>query len=1162
MRILRRLLIALAGLLAVLLVALQVLLNSKFVTDFVDRTAAGMIDADLNYSRIHFSILRNFPRVSAEVKDLSITYPHERWAQYDSTGLRDRLSEAGRGASVDTLLSLSEFSASVSPLKLLSGKVKVGAVHIDGLGVYAHSYDSTAANWNIFKPGDTEPDDTTSSSFSLPLISIARLHVGEHPRVVYTSQADTVYAGIRFKDFNLSGEVKIDESTHPRNISARLDSLFVIGRLPADTLAFALDYLKVKEHGKQVFDLGLKSRFFLLTNSFGRVRLPFDLDAKVSYDDTPERLSLGLHSLDADLAHIPVSGKGRLDLYSDSTYVNASLAIKDCKLGEILKEYGPSILEDVNGLSTDAVATLTAEADGWLSDSQIPAVQACLNAPDFHFAYSPMGVSGRLNVDIDVSATPQKYVVADIHDFDGHIKGLDFNLDGSMKDVLGDDPDFDACLKADARLGELMYLIGEYGLVTDGNLKADIDGNATLSEIMEFRFKDAAIQGWVTGDRIKVSLPADSLDVVMDRPVVKLDSGRKGLYANADLDSLSADMGASIMARVRGMKNSFTMSKVRERDRYVPYLAFSNDDGGVFLRYDANRVGLRNVKMQAAAKMRMRPDAKMRKHFLDSLQRVYPGVPKDSLFTVMMRNHRNQSEKLPSYLSEKDFEKKDISIRLDDAYAKYLREWSPSGSFSAEKGFAAVPMLPLRTRIDGIDADFSDNEVNLSKFAITAGTSDINARGSVKGLRRALLYKGTIGLDLDLSSDRLNVNELVAAYEAGLQNEVSADVAEDDESFVIDTLVNAQIDSSVFGLIVIPANVDANMNLRANHVDYSDIHINPLNAGIKVKERCLQITNTTASTNLGDIALDAFYSTQTKKDITAGFNLELSDMSADGIISLLPMVDSLMPAIKSFKGKLNCDLSATTQLDTNMNVVIPSLDGVIRLSGHDLEIQDAGDFRKITKLLLFKNPNIGKIKDFSADAVIHDSKVDVFPFILGVDRYTLALRGRQYFSTDFNYNVSILKSPFVIRFGINLFGNPDDWNFKLCRARYRAGNVPEFTEQIDTIQVNMVRSIRNIYTRGINEVLDWNRRSQQTLNERATQLRYSAAEDDSADADLSEDERAQLDEIQFEHDAEEQNLADLAEVDAIIEESMSHMDLLQKEFDEMMSGKSKKKRKN
>ena len=75
---------SLAGFILLILIALPFVLNSRVVTKLVDKYAAEYIDGELAYSRLHVSLYKHFPRVAISLEDVSVTYPHERFAQYDT----------------------------------------------------------------------------------------------------------------------------------------------------------------------------------------------------------------------------------------------------------------------------------------------------------------------------------------------------------------------------------------------------------------------------------------------------------------------------------------------------------------------------------------------------------------------------------------------------------------------------------------------------------------------------------------------------------------------------------------------------------------------------------------------------------------------------------------------------------------------------------------------------------------------------------------------------------------------------------------------------------------------------------------------------------------------------------------------------------------------
>ena len=385
--------------------------------------------------------------------------------------------------------------------------------------------------------------------------------------------------------------------------------------------------------------------------------------------------------------------------------------------------------------------------------------------------------------------------------------------------------------------------------------------------------------------------------------------------------------------------------------------------------------------------------------------------------------------------------------------------------------------MPLRTRMTALHADFDDREVVIDQFGLKSGTSDINLSGYLRGVKSSLMHKDMLNVFLMAESERINLNEIISAILAGEGSDASGNVTVDqelDESFVTDTLADATVAYEDIPLIVVPGNVNLTLKMNAERVDLMEPRIGPFSSGIKIKDRTMQLLSTDIATDIGDINLDAFYATRTKKDISAGVNLNLTGMQAGNIIALIPAVDSLMPALKAFDGKLWLELSATSQLDTNMNVIVPTLDGVVRVSGEDLRVHNTGQLGTLATRLLFGRKDYLSINNLHADAIIHDSRMELFPFELGTDKLKLALRGSQGFDNSMYYHASVIKSPVLLRFGVNVYGSTDNWHFSLGRAKYRDGNVPAYTEQLDTVQLNLASSIRNIFRRGVDNVLRHN----------------------------------------------------------------------------------------
>ena len=260
---------------------------------------------------------------------------------------------------------------------------------------------------------------------------------------------------------------------------------------------------------------------------------------------------------------------------------------------------------------------------------------------------------------------------------------------------------------------------------------------------------------------------------------------------------------------------------------------------------------------------------------------------------------------------------------------------------------------------------------------------------------------------------------------------------------------------------------------------------------------------------MGKVTFDGFYSTRTKKDLRTGFSLNLIDITAEKVISLMPSIDTIMPLLKSFKGLLNCEIAATASLDTNMNIIMPSINGVMRISGEDLSISDSELYNTLAKKLLFKNRKEGKIDRMTVEGVIRDNVFEIFPFVLKIDRYTLAMSGIQNLDMSFKYHVSVLKSPFLIRIGIDLSGDDfDDMKFRIGRAKYKNTNVPVFSTVIDDTKINLVRSIRQIFEKGVENAIRENEKMN-VIDGLKKAIGYINAVDMKLE-ELSEEEQKQL----------------------------------------------------
>lgn len=1179
-----------------LLLLIQIVLSPAVLTRIINSLASDYVDAEVSFGKASVSVFSHFPKITLNLEDVEITYPHDRFDSLERKSMQGALLYSGCGETADTLASLRRLSASVSLLPLIAGDIRLPHIEIDSPKVFAHYYDENHANWNIFgtsedsegeapsEPSDTtEPKSTGSTDTEDGMnIILKRIDMTGNPKIVYTDCQDSLYALITMKNMSFDGHFET-EALHKLLADATIDSLFVAGRYGKDTLALGLDRLRLKDNGSHM-NMQLQAKTFMATETFGRMMVPVDFTVDLSLHEDPG-IAVSLRNIATDIATIPATGNIDVKMRDDRVITEGNIDISRCRIQTVLHRYLAQFIPELNEVRTDTEVSAKATVSGHYGyeDGVMPYVQVVLTVPDSGIDYSTFPEKIHLGMDARFRMDTTGVMSADVTRARIHTYGLGLDAVCGIYDMTGDDPEIEIHGGLRAALDSLRHFLPDtLNMVADGRLAADLDGTMRMSNLDMYGFSKAGIEGSISGDGILFRMPDDTIDVRMDGIDLRLapeqitsrrDSsktfrlmGLTGTLAMADInykesvifkgknidfgaknsaDELNEDQqnvsylggrfnaemmqlddseGTSI--KLEKTRNSFQMRPKRGQPT-IPVLSLKNENLRITYMTADNRVILTDSKISAEAAMNTIDRKRRREAYLDSIAKIYPDIPRDSLFRHLRAQRTAQS--VPSWMTEEDFKRSDIKVDLNETIRKYYREWDIKGNAGIRTGIVMTPYLPLRNIIRGASLSLTNNHVSIDSMKMIAGESELCAKGSINGLRRVMLGNGNIMMDLDISSGSMNADELLKAFSIGSQYE--ADGAKPKEEMtnaeffkqVTTDTVKTSV-SSAPALFVIPGNINADITLSTSGIRYKDLNISSFTADMHIRERCAQLIGTSMRSNMGGFDLDAFYVTRNKDDIRAGFCLDVKDVTSERVIGLVPEIGELIPMIGSIKGLLNCEIAATASLDTTMNIITPSVNGILRMSGKDLSISDDEIYTSVAKMLLFKNKKKGEIDNLQIEGTIRDNTIEVFPFILKVDRYTLGLSGVQNMDMSYRHHVSVLRSPLLIRLGLNLSGpDYDHIKFRLGKALYRAKKMPSFTAVIDQTKNDLRYSIYNIFETGIDNTLE-NRDMQARIRHHQSSIGYvNAAEMEMED--LSDDEMNKLE--------------DSGNADSVLEEAMA-----------------------
>ena len=175
---------------------------------------------------------------------------------------------------------------------------------------------------------------------------------------------------------------------------------------------------------------------------------------------------------------------------------------------------------------------------------------------------------------------------------------------------------------------------------------------------------------------------------------------------------------------------------------------------------------------------------------------------------------------------------------------------------------------------------------------------------------------------------------------------------------------------------------------------------------------------------------------------------------------MVPQVDSIVPMLKSFSGQAEFHLAAETYLNSKYELKKSTLLGAAAIEGKDLVVLDSETFDTIASLLSFQKTQENKI-DKTRYCVPHNGRVvevDVYPFVIGMDKYQLILSGRHNLDMSFNYHIDCI-SP--IRLGLDVKGTLDDLDFNITPTRYRNLFVPERRNDVQERTVKLMDLINS-----------------------------------------------------------------------------------------------------
>ena len=275
---------------------------------------------------------------------------------------------------------------------------------------------------------------------------------------------------------------------------------------------------------------------------------------------------------------------------------------------------------------------------------------------------------------------------------------------------------------------------------------------------------------------------------------------------------------------------------------------------------------------------------------------------------------------------------------------------------------------------------FTPKHLNLSETTVHIGNNDITADCRFENYIAFALKGKTLKGQLNVHSNHFNLNDFMTA--------------EGDTVIAVAADSTATENTEATGVIVVPKNIDFNMNVDMAEILFDKIAIKNLNGKLLVKDGTVDMKNLSMNTMGGNVVMNGSYSTaknESQPELNASF--AMNNLSFSQTFKELDMVQKMAPVFENLKGNFSGKMQIDTKLDSVMAPIFNTVNGSGSLSTKDINLSGVTILDKIADATNYSALKDLNVKDMKIDFTIQEGKVNTKPFDIKVGNMNLNLSG-------------------------------------------------------------------------------------------------------------------------------------------------------------------------
>jgi hypothetical protein len=734
-----------------------------------------------------------------------------------------------------------------------------------------------------------------------------------------------------------------------------------------------------------------------------------------------------------------LNGSVENDTVNRNLITGISYQFKSWPVEKMLAMVPSSLNSYFKGIKAEGLLSSEGCVKGLMNDSVMPVmdIHLLLQKGALDYAGFPLhlhDIEGDITVYTDLKTDATSFVK--IREFKARTPLSEFRVEGLLNHLFSDIY-CNLTTTAGMTLDEFNPLIPDsLKLSLKGKASGKIKTAFSMSQIEKMQTEKIKLSGSVTLSDF--NLAWDSIYLKTDRSKIdfalpnyhSLTGRTKFAFAAMLTDNMSAGKEASYNASIQNASVSFETSDPGDTTR-IPDFSCSFKMDSLSADMDTLSIGV------------AKPQGKVT---------VAPGDDKPEQPRITLSYN---SEKLKTVFGQSSLDVNSISfdtdILNDKAQKDIFLQWLVKGFVNLDRGILTMSGLSHPIEIPSLKMSFDPETFSIKESIMKIDKSDFQLNGDLNNIFSYFKGDSILKGRFNFISGNTDVSQLMALTNGiGYKDTTQTQKAE-----------AGNTDTTYTGPYMVPKKIDILLNANIKKATMGVDTATNIKGKIQVHDGVLVLDGLTFDTPAARMQLTAIYRTARKNHLFLGLDYHMLDVEISELLTMIPDIDTIMPMLRSFSGKGEFHIAVETYLDSLYNIKKSTLRGASSISGNDLVLMDGETFSEIAKTLRFNKKTQNKVDTLSAEFTIFKNEIDVYPFLIVMDKYKAVIAGRHNLDMTFNYHVSVVDCPLPIKLGVDIKGNETDLSYKPAPCRYAAYYRPTSRHAVESKRLELRKLIRD-----------------------------------------------------------------------------------------------------